>query len=46
MELGGLMAQVFKIFLGNSDIMITQLTWLVFSTLTLSILEINKDTKI
>lgn len=46
MEIGGLMAQVFKIFLGNTDIMITQLTWLVFSTLVLSILEVNKDTRL
>lgn len=46
MELGGLMAQAFKIFLGNSDIMITQLTWLVFSTLVLSVLEINKESNL
>lgn len=45
MEIGGLMAHAFKIFLGNQDIMVTQLTWIVFSTLILTVLEINKEPK-
>lgn len=46
MDVGGLMAQAFKIFLGNPDIMVTQITWIVFSTLILSVLEINRETKL
>lgn len=45
-EIGGLMSHVFKIFIGNPDIIVTQITWLIFVTLTLTIFELNKETKI
>ncbi len=46
MEIGGLMAEAFKVFLGNPDIMSVILTWIVFSTLILTVLEINKETRL
>lgn len=42
MEVGGLMAHVFRIFLGNPDIMAILLTWSVFLTLVLTVSEIQK----
>lgn len=42
MEIGGLMAHVFRIFLGNPDIMSVILTWTVFLTLILTVSEIQK----
>ncbi|MBQ6448874.1 hypothetical protein KGR20_09545 [Cytobacillus oceanisediminis] len=45
MEIGGLMAFAFKVFLGNPDIMISLITWTVLTTLFLTILEINKKLK-
>ncbi|WP_203557690.1 hypothetical protein [Bacillus sp. B15-48] len=46
MEIGGLMAYAFAAFLGNPDIMGGLLTWSVIVTLTLTMLEILKDTKL
>lgn len=46
MEIGGLMAHTFRIFLGNPDVMFTMITWIIFATLMLSILEINKEMKL
>jgi len=45
MEIGGLMAYAFKVFLGNPDIMASLITWTVLITLFFSILEFNKDLK-
>lgn len=45
MEVGGLMAQAFKAFLGNPDIMAVLITWAVFLTLLLSVIEIFQRTK-
>lgn len=42
MEIGGLMAEVFRIFLGNPDIMAFVLTWTVFFTLVLVVFEVQK----
>lgn len=46
MEIGGLMAETFRLFLGNPDVLFTQITWLVFATLILTILEMKKETEI
>lgn len=46
MEIGGLMAQVFKVFLGNPDIMATIITWTILVTIVLSAIEIYKETKL
>ncbi|WP_198671291.1 hypothetical protein [Paraliobacillus sp. X-1268] len=46
MAVGGLMAEAFKIFLGNPDIMAFVLTFMVASTLMLTIIEANKETEI
>lgn len=45
MEIGGLMAQAFKLFLGNPDVMAVLLTWLVFSTLILTVLAMRESDK-
>lgn len=42
MEIGGLMSHVFRIFLGNPDVMATILTFSVFLTLALTVSEIQK----
>jgi len=42
MEIGGIMAFVFKVFLGNPTIMVTLITWTILVTLFLSIKEYNK----
>lgn len=46
MEIGGLMAHAFGLFLGNPDIMAALLTWTVLTTLVLTIMQIYKDTKL
>lgn len=45
MEIGGLMAYAFKVFLGNPDIMVSLITWTVLITLFLTVLEVNKKWK-
>jgi len=45
MEIGGLMAYAFKVFLGNPDIMVSLITWTVLVTLFLTVLEVNKKLK-
>jgi len=45
MEIGGLMAYAFKVFLGNPDIMVSLITWTVLTTLFFTVLEINKKLK-
>jgi hypothetical protein len=42
MEIGGLMAYAFKVFLGNPDIMVSLITWTVLVTLFITVLEVNK----
>lgn len=42
MEIGGLMAHAFKLFLGNPDISISLVTWTILSTLTLTVLELSR----
>lgn len=46
MEVGGLMAQAFKAFLGNPDIMTVIITWAVFITLLLTVKEIHYKTRL
>ena len=46
MEIGGLMAHAFKIFLGNPDVMAALITWAIISTLALTIIEIFKETRL
>lgn len=43
MDIGGLMAFAFKIFLGNPSIMASLVTWAVLITLVLTVIEIMKD---
>lgn len=43
MEVGGLMGQVFKLFLGNPDILAALITWAVIITLLLTVIQIRKD---
>lgn len=43
MEIGGLMAHAIRLFLGNPDIMAFLLTWGIFLTLALIVLEVNKS---
>jgi len=45
MEIGGLMAYAFKVFLGNPDIMVSLITWTVLVTLFLTVMEVNKKLK-
>jgi hypothetical protein len=45
MEIGGLMAQAFKVFLGNPDIMATVLTFAVFISLVFTAYEVFYRTK-
>lgn len=45
MEIGGLMAEAFKIFLGNPDIMGAILTFIIFTSLILVLIQVNEDTK-
>jgi hypothetical protein len=46
MEIGGLMAHAFKVFLGNPDVMAALITWAIFTTLTLTIFEMFRGTKV
>lgn len=46
MEIGGLMAYAFKVFLGNPDIMAALITWAVLTALSLTVIEIFKDLKL
>ena len=46
MEVGGLMAYVFKIFLGNPTIMTVLITWAVFISLLLTVIETTKKTEL
>jgi hypothetical protein len=39
MEIGGLMAYAFAVFLGNPDIMIVLITWSVIVTIALIVIE-------
>lgn len=43
MEIGGLMAEAFKIFIGNPDIMAVLITFAIALTLSLTVVEIFKD---
>lgn len=43
MEIGGLMAFAFKIFLGNPDIMTALITWVVIITLVLTVIEVYRE---
>ncbi len=46
MEIGGLMAEAFKAFLGNPDIMTGLVTFGVVSTILLTVIEIYHKTKL
>lgn len=46
MEIGGLMSQTFKIFLGNPDIMALLIAFAVAISLLLTIVEIFNKTKL
>ncbi|MBU8733702.1 MULTISPECIES: hypothetical protein [Cytobacillus] len=46
MEIGGLMAYAFKVFLGNPDIMAALITWGIIVTLALTVIESFKETKL
>lgn len=43
MAIGGLVAHTFRLFLGNPDIMVTAITWIIFATLLLTVVEIGKE---
>lgn len=43
MEIGGLMAYAFKIFLGNPDIILTLVSWAVFVGLTFIVIRMHHD---
>lgn len=45
MEIGGLMADTFRIFLGNPDILALVLTFTVTISLTFTALQVYKNTK-
>lgn len=45
MAIGGLMAEAFKIFLGNPDIMGALLGFLVFASLILTVIKVAEDTE-
>lgn len=46
MEVGGLMGEAFKAFLGNPDVMAALLTFCVVVTILLTIIEVFKSTKL
>lgn len=46
MEIGGLMAYVFKVFLGNPDIMAALITFAVLTTLALTVIESFERTRL
>jgi hypothetical protein len=43
MEVGGLVAYAFKVFLGNPDVMATLLTWAVVVTIVLVVFRVYED---
>jgi hypothetical protein len=43
MEVGGLVAYAFKVFLGNPDVMVTLLTWAVVVTIVLVAFRVYED---
>lgn len=45
MEIGGLMAEAFKIFLGNPDIMGAIAVFTVFTGLVCTLKQVEEDTK-
>lgn len=42
-EIGGLMAYVFKVLLGNPDIILILTTWTVLVTTVLTVLRVSAD---
>lgn len=40
------MFQAFKTFLGNPDVMAALITWAIFITLVLTVIEVFKETKL
>lgn len=46
MEIGGLMAEAFKAFIGNPDIMAVLLSFSVAITIILTVIEIHHKTKL
>ena len=42
MEVGGLMAEGFKIFLGNPDIIVVLIGWSVFVSLLLTVVGLSR----
>lgn len=46
MDIGGLMLQAFKTFIGNPDIMASLITWAIFTTLILTVIEVFKETEL
>lgn len=46
MEIGGLMAQAFKAFLGNPTIMSIIITWAIIIALLFTVVESFKDTEL
>lgn len=45
MEVGGLMAQAFKVVLGNPDIMAVVITWAISVTLLLTVINVYRFIK-
>ena len=43
MEIGGLMAYTFKVFLGNPDIMMTLIVWAMFTGIILTVIRVYQD---
>lgn len=43
MEIGGLMAYAFKVFLGNPDILLSLTVWTLLTTLVVNIMRISSD---
>lgn len=43
MEIGGLMAYAFKIFLGNPDIVLTLTVWTILVSLVTTVLKLSDD---
>ena len=46
MEISGLMAEAFKIFFGNPDVMGALLTFIIFVSLLLTVIQVDEDTEI
>lgn len=43
MEIGGLMAYAFKVFLGNPDVVLTLTIWTILVSLMTTILSLSSD---